>query len=197
MSRRKLPYMRMYWQDYTDDTGHLTYSEHGAYMLIIRAYWQRQKAPTEAEARGASLMPADVWVEARDTLAAFFKIGRNGQWKHARIEEELKRTRRVSEANSQSGKAGGKASGQSRRRSENEANASANAKLQHITGEPTAACPRPASERRSRPQFKSGPPVSDEHRAKSAALHDETDRIMAEKAFDNVTPIRSGTGGAS
>ena len=142
MSRKPLPYMRLYVEDWDLDTRHLSPAEDGAYSRIVRHYWRTQQAPTEAAARNVTGLDAEQWAVSRAVLAAFFKIGADGRWKHGRIEAELKRVRAASAAARRNGKAGGKRSGEARRRSGIEAPASAPAQAPvklRSTGEPTAA----------------------------------------------------------
>lgn len=113
--------MPFYFGDYLADTGHLTTLEHGAYLLLIAHYWQKQGLPNDDAqlARIARLTSAQ-WSRARPVLMAFFSEG----WKHKRIEFELTEAARISEA----GRKGGKASAEAR----------ANSKpLKNIEPEPT------------------------------------------------------------
>ena len=79
-------WMPLHIADYLADTGHLTVAEHGAYMLLIMAYWQRGGLPTDERmiARMARMTP-DQWAESRDVLADLFAEG----WRHKRIDAEL------------------------------------------------------------------------------------------------------------
>lgn len=89
-----LPCMPLWVGDYLSDTQHLTAAEHGAYMLLIMAYWQRGKAlPDDGErlALIARMTPSE-WAKAEPTLRDFFAI-EGGEWKHSRIEAELSKTR--------------------------------------------------------------------------------------------------------
>lgn len=86
--------MPLWVGDYLSDTQHLTAAEHGAYMLLIMAYWQRGKAlPGDCDrlALIARMTPAE-WAKSEPTLREFF-IAEDGEWKHSRIETELARVR--------------------------------------------------------------------------------------------------------
>lgn len=78
--------------DYLADTMHLSCTEHGAYLLLIMAYWKtRGPLPDEDNylARTTRLSVAE-WRPIRCIVAQFFTI-RNRRWHHKRIESELKR----------------------------------------------------------------------------------------------------------
>lgn len=84
------PYMPLFVADYLADTAHLSAAEHGAYLLLIMNYWQREKAlPADDRklARIARMSDAE-WADARPTLAEFFAED-GGEWRHARIDEEI------------------------------------------------------------------------------------------------------------
>ena len=72
--------------DYLKDTGHLTATEHGAYLLLIMRYWSDGKLPADERliARYSRMTP-EQWSESRDIIAAFFDAG----WTHRRIDEEI------------------------------------------------------------------------------------------------------------
>lgn len=80
------PWMPLYVDDYLSDTGHLTVTEHGAYMLLIMHYWKHGGLPADERliARIARLSP-DQWAESRDVLSMLF----GPDWSHARIDEEI------------------------------------------------------------------------------------------------------------
>lgn len=84
------PYMPLFVADYLADTAHLSAAEHGAYLLLIMNYWQREK-PLPADdrklARIARMSDAE-WSDARLNLSEFFEE-QDGEWRHARIDEEL------------------------------------------------------------------------------------------------------------
>jgi len=79
-------WMPLHIENYLSDTGHLTATEHGAYMLLIMEYWRKGGLPTDEKllARLARMSP-EQWAESRDVLAAMFVDG----WRHKRIEAEL------------------------------------------------------------------------------------------------------------
>lgn len=79
-------WMPLHIADYLADTGHLTATEHGAYLLLIMHYWQNGSLPQNERviARIAKLTQ-DQWEESRDILAMLFGPG----WTHKRIDAEL------------------------------------------------------------------------------------------------------------
>lgn len=86
--------MPLWVGDYLSDTQHLTAAEHGAYMLLIMAYWQRGKAlPDDGErlALIARMTPTE-WAKSEPTLREFFTVA-DGEWRHSRIEAELTKVR--------------------------------------------------------------------------------------------------------
>lgn len=103
-SRR--PFMQLYVSDYLADTGHLTVEEHGAYLLLIMAYWQRGGLPADEGqlARLARCAP-EQWERVRPAVAGLFGRG----WKHKRIDAELLAVERKSERRAEAGRAGGNA----------------------------------------------------------------------------------------
>lgn len=79
-------WMPLHIADYLADTGHLTATEHGAYLLLIMHYWQNGSLPENERviARIAKLT-TDQWEESRDILAMLF----GPDWTHKRIDAEL------------------------------------------------------------------------------------------------------------
>lgn len=91
----KRPWMPLYVADYLADTGHLSTTEHGAYMLLIMHYWQNDGLPADdAKLARIARMPLRDWSKIGATLADFFDDG----WKHKRIEEEFARAKEKSDA---------------------------------------------------------------------------------------------------
>lgn len=103
------PWMPLYVGDYIADTAHLSAAQHGAYLLLMMHYWQKNSLPADDQslARIAKMTNAE-WRKSRPVLRAFF----SECWKHKRIEFELSQAARISAA----GRAGGIASGEVRRR---------------------------------------------------------------------------------
>jgi uncharacterized protein YdaU (DUF1376 family) len=85
-------WMPMYWPSYLADTRHLSAQQHGAYLLLIAAYWTKGRLPTDEKqlARIALLTDAE-WQAERPILSEFFEPG----WKHKRVEKELAHARRI------------------------------------------------------------------------------------------------------
>lgn len=102
----KHPYMPLWVGDYLSDTQHLTAAEHGAYMLLIMAYWQRGKALDNSNGRLANVarMSNEEWTKVQPTIAEFFEID-GDLWTHKRIEREISRAKSKSEQASSAGKA--------------------------------------------------------------------------------------------
>ncbi|MDP9630060.1 UNVERIFIED_ORG: uncharacterized protein YdaU (DUF1376 family) [Ensifer adhaerens] len=105
-------WMPLHIADYLADTGHLTATEHGAYLMLIMHYWQNGQLP-ESERLIARIarLTADQWEESREVLAMLFGTG----WTHKRIDAELAKAddiieKRRSAASSRHGKSKSNAS---------------------------------------------------------------------------------------
>jgi uncharacterized protein YdaU (DUF1376 family) len=108
-----LPWMPLYIPDYLADTAHLCPQEHGAYLLLIMHYWMNGGLPDDdRQLARIARMNAGEWRRVRPVVATFFRDG----WRHARIEDELRRVRLKSEARAAAGRAGGLATGRRYRR---------------------------------------------------------------------------------
>lgn len=102
-------WMPIYWGDYFKDTGHLSTSEHGAYLLMIGHYWTRGRALPDDDAKLAQITRQSIgaWKKMRATLAEFFTLER-GAWMHGRIEDELTRAFDFIEKQRENGAKGGR-----------------------------------------------------------------------------------------
>lgn len=87
-------WMPLHIADYLADTGHLTATEHGAYLLMIMHYWQNGSLPANERviARIAKLS-AEQWEDSRDILAMLF----GPDWTHKRIDAELSKADEIIE----------------------------------------------------------------------------------------------------
>lgn len=103
-------FIPFYPADYLRDTRHLSAEEHGAYILLICAYWQTGKPLADDDERLARLasVSAERWVSVRRTLAPFF-IVEAGEWQHKRIEAELAKAHDKIDKARRAGEASGKA----------------------------------------------------------------------------------------
>lgn len=83
-------WMPFYPADYLADTQHLNTEMHGAYLLLLLAYWTRQGPLRDSDAELAQIcrLPIRRWLAARPTLAAFFDI-HEGLWVQNRCEREM------------------------------------------------------------------------------------------------------------
>lgn len=83
-------YLPFYFNDYLGDTTHLTMAEHGAYLLMIVAYWKNGGPMPADEVLFAKMVRASPkeWQAVRLTLLQFFKV-MDGAWVHNRIDREL------------------------------------------------------------------------------------------------------------
>jgi uncharacterized protein YdaU (DUF1376 family) len=110
------PWMPLYVGDYLGDTGHLTTTQHGAYLLLMMHYWRKGELPDDdRQLSKITKLPLKAWREYRPTLQDFFHEG----WKHKRIDAELARMLRVSEKRAVAGQKGGIGSALARMKMEN------------------------------------------------------------------------------
>jgi uncharacterized protein YdaU (DUF1376 family) len=83
-------YMQWYPGDYLAATGHLSTVEHGAYCLLLMAYWVNNGPLKDDNGRLARTvrMSLQEWLEIKDTIAEFFDVV-DGQWRHYRLDDDL------------------------------------------------------------------------------------------------------------
>ena len=110
------PWMPLYVGDYLGDTGHLTTTQHGAYLLLMMHYWRKGELPDDdRQLSKIAKLPLKTWCDYRATLQDFFYEG----WKHKRIDAELAKMLLVSEKRAIAGQKGGLGSALARIKLEN------------------------------------------------------------------------------
>ena len=110
------PWMPLYVGDYLGDTGHLTTTQHGAYLLLMMHYWRKGELPDDdRQLSKITKLPLKTWCDYRPTLQDFFHEG----WKHKRIDAELAKMVRVSAKRAIAGQKGGLGSALARMKLEN------------------------------------------------------------------------------
>lgn len=137
MAARPDTWMPMYWGDYLRDTMHLRTEGHGAYLLLIAAYWTSgEPLPDDDDHLMAiTRLEARAWKRIKPSLQKFFAVG-DGVWRHGRIDGELERATRLSKARQEAGKRGGKRSANAR--------ADGQAKSKQNTKQETQQSPTPS-----------------------------------------------------
>ena len=85
-------WMPVYIGDYLSDTQLLTTEQHGAYLLLIMAYWKNRKPLPDDDKvlRAIARLEQKQWKSCRAVLEPFFTVC-DGFWQHKRIESELER----------------------------------------------------------------------------------------------------------
>ena len=69
------PWMPLYVGDYLGDTGHLTTTQHGAYLLLMMHYWRKGELPgDDRQLCKIAKLPLKTWNEYRATLQDFFHV---------------------------------------------------------------------------------------------------------------------------
>jgi uncharacterized protein YdaU (DUF1376 family)/rubredoxin len=94
------PYMKLYIGDYLADTQHLSCLEHGAYLLLIMAYWQHG-SPLENNPkllRRLTRTDPKTFQKVSENVLKMFQV-RDGFLFHKRIQKELDKRTEVSEHN--------------------------------------------------------------------------------------------------
>lgn len=85
-------WMPLYIGDYLADTMHLTTEQHGAYLLLIMAYWKNGGAISSSDQSLAATcrLSPDAWSMHKHTLASFFDTESDPMlWIHVRAEKEM------------------------------------------------------------------------------------------------------------
>lgn len=101
-------YYKRHIGDYAKKAGHLSVLEHGVYTLLLDAYYDREQAPTRAEAiRQARARTPDEVAAVDAVLADFFTLEGDRYTQH-RVEEEFVKAEEVAKLNAAKGKLGGR-----------------------------------------------------------------------------------------
>ena len=81
-------WMPIYVGDYLSDTMHLTLEQHGAYLLLLFAYWKNRGPLPQNRVKNIVNLNEDSW----SIVEEYFKVdSKRGVWVHDRVEEELKK----------------------------------------------------------------------------------------------------------
>lgn len=108
MSLRPDAWMPIYWGDYVRDTGHLNNAGHGAYLMLIKHYWNTGEPLTDDDNelwRIACCDSKKEWMKLRPKIVRLF-IFDHGKLRHKRIEAELTRACAITSAKAEAGKKG-------------------------------------------------------------------------------------------
>src|ERR1019366_2244636 len=108
MPRKVDEWFPLYVGRYLGDTMHLTYDQHGPYLLLIMHYMRKGPLPDDDQQLAAiSRVPQKTW--RRDmarTLRAFFTVEKDGMLHQKRADEERAKRDEISSKRSAAGKAG-------------------------------------------------------------------------------------------
>jgi uncharacterized protein YdaU (DUF1376 family) len=107
MARKPDEWMPLHIGAYHADTTHLTRDQHGAYILLLMAYWRRGGPLPADDGRLAAIAkatPAE-WRKIRPAMVEFF-TEQDGAWHQKRADEELSKAKRMTEAKAEAGRKG-------------------------------------------------------------------------------------------
>lgn len=105
----RVPYHRFFWGDYLRDTLHLSTEQHGAYLLLIAAYWTggRPLEDDDRQLAATAKLSQYKWNLCRPILQRFFFV-EGGVWRHNRLEKDLAEATRAAEISRKNGSRGGR-----------------------------------------------------------------------------------------
>lgn len=97
--------MPFYIGDYLRDTQHLNAEKHGAYVLLIFAYWASGRPLPDDDEHLATIcrMPVKRWRAIRPIIARFFQQ-EGDEWRHKRVDHELQRSVSITASRSDAGR---------------------------------------------------------------------------------------------
>ena len=101
-------YYKRHIGDYAKKAGHLSLLEHGVCTLLLDAYYDREQAPTKAEAIRISRCRTPEELAALEAvLSDFFQLD-GDRYVQSRVEEEFVKAEEQAEKNRANGRAGGR-----------------------------------------------------------------------------------------
>lgn len=111
MTRKPDEWMPLHVRKYLGDTMHLSRDQHGAYLLLLMAYWMRGGPLPGNDSELATIVRASTseWRRLKVVLAPYFNT-ENGHWSQKRADQELARAVSLTESRTTAGHLGGKAS---------------------------------------------------------------------------------------
>lgn len=92
-------WMPMYWGDYAKDTGHLSATHHGAYLMLLKHYWVTGCPLPNDDNQLWRIACADSlahWRKIKPVVLAFFTL-EGDRLRHGRVERELESATRNAE----------------------------------------------------------------------------------------------------
>lgn len=109
MTRKPDEWMPLHVRKYLGDTMHLTRDQHGAYMLLLMAYWMRGGPLTANDNELAAIARASKaeWAKLKPAIMPFFTLV-DGKLVQKRAEEELTKAKRLTDAKAEAGAKGGR-----------------------------------------------------------------------------------------
>ena len=107
MTGRPDTFLPLFVADYLADTSHLTRDQHGAYLLLLMAYWRRGGPLPADDVRLATTAKASSseWRRLRPTMLEFF-VEQGGMWISKRSDEEIAKATARAEAKASAGRRG-------------------------------------------------------------------------------------------
>lgn len=85
-------WMPLFVGDYLSDTMHLTTQQHGAYFLLLLAYWKNRGPLPEKRIKSICKIEDDSWSIDKAIVEEFFDtVSEPGKWVHHRVNEELEK----------------------------------------------------------------------------------------------------------
>jgi uncharacterized protein YdaU (DUF1376 family) len=99
------PWFALYPNDYIGDTLTLSTEQHGAYLLLLMAYWNKQGPLPDDDDQLAAIcrLPVRAFRKHKPLLTGFFAI-EGGLWRSKRMEQEIAKTNDIIATKSAAGK---------------------------------------------------------------------------------------------
>ena len=100
--------MPIYIGDYLSDTAMLSTEQHGAFLLMLMAYWKNGPLPDDDEVlANITRLPIERWQKTRGLLLGFFSVS-GGFWINKRSDEEKAKANAFFERQRTNGSKGGR-----------------------------------------------------------------------------------------